>query len=310
MIRSILGTAVLASTMVGGVAAAAETYDLGGAALGVPSVVWYKPAGNDAVAVFVRGKDGRMYAQVGDGEGGGWTGWAAIGDLTLKSDPACVATSSTVIDCVAMGPNNNIFRIRHNAKAFTWTKWENIGGAGAAAPGIARTVDEDGNLMLDVFVEGPGNLLFLNAFDGNEWSDWQNLEVTVGGAVACTDILVVGAHCYDTSGGTAVQYSDLTRNTGSDILIADLGGQVNGKAAPVVSGKKGNNLNVFVNGPGKRLWVKSWDGEFSDWKQLPVAIGSGAPGCGVKKSGGDVWCAVVDGGNGPVTAIQIGEDEL
>lgn len=310
MIKSILGTAVLASMMFGGAAVAAETYDLGGAALGVPSVVWYKPAGNDAVAVFVRGKDGHMYAQVGDGEGSGWTGWAAIGDLTLKSDPACVATSGTVIDCVAMGPNNNIFHIRHNAKAFTWTKWENLGGAGAAAPGIARTVDEDGNLMLDVFVEGPGNLLFLNAFDGDEWSDWQNLEVTVGGAVACTDILVVGAHCYDTSGGTAVQYSDLTRNTGSDILLADLGGQVNGKAAPVVSGKKGNNLHVFVNGPGKRLWVKTWDGEFSDWTQLPVAIGSGAPGCGVKKSGGDVWCAVVDGGNGPVTAIQIGDDEL
>ena len=44
--------------------------------------------------------------------------------------------------------------------------------------------------------------------------------------------------------------------------------------------------------------------------QLPVAIGDGAPGCGIKKSGGDVWCAVVDGGNGPVTAIQISDDEL
>jgi len=310
MFKSILGAAALTSMMLGGAAVAAETYDLGGAALGVPSVVWYKPAGNDAVAVFVRGKDGHMYAQVGDGEGSGWTGWAPIGDLMLKSDPACVATSGTVIDCVAMGPNNNIFHARHNAKAFTWSKWENLGGAGAAAPGIARTVSEDGDVMLDVFVEGPGGRLFLNAFDGDEWSDWQNLSVKVGGAVACTDILVVGAHCYDTSGGSAVQLSDLTRNTGSDVLIADLGGQVNGKAAPVVSGKKGNHLHVFVNGPGKRLWVKSWDGQFSDWTQLPVAIGSGAPGCGVKKSGGDVWCAVVAGGNGGVEAIRIGADEL
>ena len=93
-------------------------------------------------------------------------------------------------------------------------------------------------------------------------------------------------------------------------IVADLGGQVNGKAAPVISGKKGDHLKVFVNGPGKRLWVKSWDGAFSDWTQLQVAIGSGAPGCAIKKSGGDVWCAVVDGGNGPVTAIQISDDEL
>lgn len=310
MIKSILGAVVLGSILAGGVAVAAETYDLGGAAIGVPSVVWYKPGGNDAVAVFVRGKDGLMYAQVGDGEGGGWTGWAPIGDLKLKSDPACVATSTSVIDCVAMGPNNNIYRIRHNAKAFTWSQWENLGGYGTGAPGIARTVNEDGDVMLDVFVSGPNNLLFLNAFDGDEWSDWQNLDVSVGGAVACTDILVVGAHCYDTSGGSAVQFSDLTRTSGDDVLIADLGGQVNGKAAPVVSGKKGNNLHVFVNGPGKRLWVKSWNGQFSDWTQLRVALGSGAPGCGIKKSGGDVWCAVVDGGNGPVTAVWIGEDEL
>ena len=60
MIKSILGAVVLGSMLAGGVAVAAETYDLGGAAIGVPSVVWYKPGGNDAVAVFVRGKDGLM----------------------------------------------------------------------------------------------------------------------------------------------------------------------------------------------------------------------------------------------------------
>ena len=71
-----------------GTASAIDMFDLGGAAAGSPSTVWYKFAGKDAIAVFVRGKDGLMYAQVGDGEGGGWTGWAPIGAEILKSDPA------------------------------------------------------------------------------------------------------------------------------------------------------------------------------------------------------------------------------
>lgn len=309
--KTILAAAILIATALLGDAAAkaADTYDLGGSAKGTPSVVWYKPGGQNAVAVFVRGTDGHMYAQVGDGKGAGWTGWAPIGDLVLKSDPACVATTPNLIDCVAMGPGNAIYRIRHDAKKFTWSAWQNLGGAAAGAPGIARTVNEDGDLALNVFVAGPGKLLFINTLVDGDWSDWQSLGVTVGGTVACTDLLTEGAHCYDTSAGSAVQYSDLTRTTGDDILIADLGGAITGKAAPVSFGDDDDALLLFVNGPGHRLWVKSWDGTFGDWQQLPIAIGAGAPGCAIRKSGGAVWCATVSAG-GSVEAYRILADEL
>ena len=53
--------------------AAAESFDLGGAAKGTPSVVSYKFAGQPAVAVFVRGPADLMYAQVGSSNGATWT---------------------------------------------------------------------------------------------------------------------------------------------------------------------------------------------------------------------------------------------
>lgn len=290
-----------------GTASAIDMFDLGGAAAGSPSTVWYKFAGKDAIAVFVRGKDGLMYAQVGDGEGGGWTGWAPIGAEILKSDPACVATSTSLIDCVAVGKSNNVFHVRYDAKKHQWTDWENLGGFATGAPGLART-SEDGKTTLNAFVSGPDNLLFIDTFDGKGWSDWQSLDVKVGGVVACSDILVVGAHCYDTSSGSAEQLSDLTRTSGSDIFVDHLGGAIEGKVSAVASGMNGDTLRVFVNGPGHRLWFKKWDGQWNEWSQLPVTIHS-APGCAIRKTGGDAWCASVQD-DGKVKMVLVSEAEM
>ena len=287
-------------------ASAIDTYDLGGSALGDPSTVWYKFGGKDVVAVFVRGSDGHLYAQVGDGNGGGWTGWAPIGSELLKSDPACVATSTSLIDCVAVGKNSNVFHVRYNAKKHEWTKWENLGGFATGAPGVART-SADGATALNVFVSGPENTLFINTYDGS-WSDWKSLGVKVGGTVACTDILVLGAHCYDAGANGAEQFSDLTRTSGDEIFVDHLGGAIAGKVSAVATGMNGDTLRVFVNGPGKRLWFKKWDGGWQDWEQLPVTVGS-SPGCAMRKAGGDAWCASVEA-NGTVKMIRIGEDEI
>ena len=205
-----------------------------------------------------------------------------------------------------MGKNNNVFHVRYNAKAHEWSKWENLGGFATGAPGIVRT-SADGATKLNVFVSGPENLLFINTYDG-AWSDWQSLEVKVGGAVACSDILVVGAHCYDTSSGSADQYSDLTRQSGSDIFVDHLGGAIEGKVSAVASGMSGDTLRVFVNGPGHRLWFKKWDGTWHEWAQLPVTVGS-APGCAIRNGGGDAWCASVES-DGTVNMSRVGEGEM
>jgi hypothetical protein len=290
-------------------ALALETFDLGGAAKGDPSVVIYKFAGQDVVAAFVRGPGDLMFAQVGEAAtGAGWTGWAPIGTLALKGSPSCVAPGSSQIDCFAVGPKNAVYHITYDASANTWTDWESLGGAASSNPSAVRTI-ENGDSNLRVFVRGPGNLLFMNTQDeGGDWSDWESLGVTFGGDPACSDILVFGAHCYDTSSGAADQFSDLTNKTGADVFVDHLGGAITHNASAVATGSAGDTLRVFVNGPGKRLWMKKWHGAWADWVEIPVTVNS-APGCAIKKNGSVAWCASVES-NGTVKMIQLKPGEI
>jgi hypothetical protein len=306
MIKQFLAAGALLATCATGTLAL-DTFDLGGAAKDEPSAVWYKFGADDYVAVFVRGPGDLMYANVGSESGDSWTGWVAIGTEALKSPPSCVAFTSTRIDCVAVGAGNEVKHVSYDSDDHEWSDWESLGGFATSDASAVRTV-VDGDRELNIFVRGPADHLFLNTFDGDDWTDWQDLDLTVGSAIGCTDILVLGAHCYDTSGGSARQYSDLTRESGASVFIDELGGAIEGKVSAVATGNAGNTLRVFVKGPGSRLWFKKWNGSWQEWKQLPVAIGS-APGCTIRKSGGAAWCATVTGG-GTVTAIRIPNGEM
>lgn len=286
---------------------ALDTFGLGGAAKGDPSAVWYEFAGNDHVAVFVRGPGDLMFANVGDADGSSWTGWAPIGTEPLKGSPSCVATYEDQIDCFAVGGGNAVRHITYDADAHEWSNWVNIGGFATSDPSAVRTIEGDDEL-LRVFVRGPADHLFMNTDDGG-WSGWEDLDVTFGGNPGCTDILVFGAHCYDTSGGSAQQYSDLTRETGASIFVDELGGIIEKKASGVATGNAGNTLRVFVHGPGHRLWFKKWaGGAWQEWEQLPVTVNS-APSCTIKKSGGDAWCASIES-DGTVKMILIDNGEI
>jgi hypothetical protein len=230
-----------------------------------------------------------------------------IGKQALKGSPSCVARTLSRIDCVAVSANNNVFWTTYDAKKNAWTGWSNLGGYATSDPSAIRTL-EGGVATLRVFVRGPANHLFMNSLEGGAWTDWQDLDGTVGDQLACTDMFLSGAHCYDSSKGSALQLSDITNTTGNDVKVEDLGGIISGKVAPVATGSKGNKLFVFVNGPGKRLWVKSWTGAWSDWTQLAATVVS-APACAVSKSGDAFWCADVEG-NGSVKMVRIAADEL
>ncbi|MGV3492096.1 MAG: hypothetical protein ACO1OG_12335 [Devosia sp.] len=272
---------------------AVDTFDLGGAAKGNPSSVVYKFGGEDHVAVFVRGPADMMYAQVGTMDGSDWTGWANIGTLALKGDPDCVARTSSRIDCVAVGPSNQVYWTSYNASNNSWTGWATLGGLATSDPSIVRT--NNGSTQLRVFVRGPANHLFMNTMEGGGWSDWQDLGKSVGEKISCVDLFNWGAHCYDSTGGSAVQLTNVTETVGPAIVLDDIGGAVNGKVSGISTGGDGDVLRVFVRGPGNKLWVKTWDGGWDDWNQLDASMNS-APGCAMKKAGGDLWCASVTGG--------------
>jgi len=287
-------------------ALALDTFDLGGAGKGTPSVVTYTFAGMDAVAAFVTGPGDLMYAEVGTNDGANWTGWAPIGKQALKGSPSCVARSASRIDCVGVSANNAVFWTSYDAKKNAWTGWTSLGGYATSDPSAVRTI-EGGKALLRVFVRGPADHLFLNTLAGGKWSDWQDLEGTTGTLLSCTDIFVSGAHCYDTSNGKALQLTDITNKTGNDVEVEDLGGIISGKASAVAT-NGGNALHVFVNGPGKRLWVKTWDVGWSDWTQLPTTVIS-APGCAAEKSGDVFWCADVEA-NGAVKMVRLDAGDL
>ena len=274
-------------------ALAVDSFDLGGAAKGNPSSVVYKFGGEDHVAVFVRGPADMMYAQVGTMDGSDWTGWANIGTLALKGDPDCVARTTTRIDCVGVGPSNKVYWTSYNASNNSWTGWTSLGGFATSDPSIVRT--NDGSTKLRVFVRGPADHLFMNTLDGGAWSDWQDLDKTIGTALSCVDLFNWGAHCYDSSGGSAVQLTNVTMTSGPAIMLDNIGGAVNGKVSAISTGADGDVLQVFVRGPGNKLWAKTWDASWNDWQQLDASMSS-APGCAMKKSGGDLWCASVGAG--------------
>lgn len=306
MFKQILGAAALATACATG-AMAVETVDLGGSAKGDPSIVWYQFQGADYVAAFVRGTDGHLFANVGNPADGNWLGWAQIGDELLKGSPSCVATTQLLIDCVAVGANNAVMHVRYNSKLHQWSEWESLGGFATSDPSAVRTANDDGT-ALNIFVRGPNDLLFWNEFKDGGWSDWQNLETNVGTELACSDIFVSGAHCYDTSGGSAVQLTDVTHWVNPAITTEDLGGAIEGKVSGVATGGKGDTLRLFVNGPGHRLWFKKWKGSWAEWKQLPVTV-NGSPACAMKKSGGVAVCLSIEN-DGTTKAILIGNSEI
>ena len=205
-------------------AAAADSFNLGGAAKGTPSTVAYSFAGAPAVAVFVRG----------------------------------------------------------NAKTNAWTGWSSLGGAASGNPSVVRT-SEGGKSQLRIFVRGPLNHLFMNTLGGCKWSDWQDREGTVGKALSCAAVFNLGAHCYDTTANGVLQLTDITHQTGTDVVVENLGGAVSGKVSAVSAG---DIFRVFLLGPGQKLWVKSWSGDWSDWQQTDVDLGS-APGCAVAANGSE-----------------------
>lgn len=289
--RLFLALATLAATIVP--AAAADEFQLGGLAQGVPATVSYKFAGQPAIAVFVRGPANLIYAKVTADNGANWVEWTPIGTVGMKGSPSCVARTSAFIDCVARGTNDSIWWTVFDVKKVKWTGWLDLGGAAKNDPSLVAT-KEDGGTQVRIFMRGAKNHLYMNTLEGGDWSDWEDLDGTIGGQFSCAAVADLGAHCYDSSKGNVFQVMDITHQTGSDVVVEDLGGDINGKVSAVWAG---NSMTLFGRGSNDALMINKWTGAWSGWTQTEQVIGS-APGCAIDGAG-KAWCASV-GANGAV----------
>ncbi len=145
-----------------------------------------------------------------------------------------------------------------------WSGWADAGRLRHLGPERKRT--GDGGTQLRVLVRGPANHLFMNTLDERRAGPTGKISTrSPSAAIACVDLFNWGAHCYDSSGGSAVQLTNVTEETGAGMVLDDIGGAVNGKVSAVSTGADGDELRVFVRGPGNKLWVKTWDTSWDDW---------------------------------------------
>ncbi len=271
---------------------ALDEFQLGGAGKGTPSTVTYKFGGKPAVAVFVQGPANLIYAKVTADNGKNWVDWTPISMDAVNGSPSCVARSSSQIDCVARGPNNSIWWNNFDVAKVKWTGWLDLGGKANTDPSIVAT-KEGNKTQLRIFIRGASNHLFMNTLT-DLWSDWQDLDGTIGSRYSCAAVSNLGAHCYDSTKGNVLQVMDLTHQTGNNVVVEDLGGAASGKVSAIWAG---NAMNVFARGPNDALWLNRWSGSWSGWKQTEAILGS-APGCAIDDSS-KAWCASVSG-NGTV----------
>lgn len=281
-----LAFAVLAATIAP--AAAIDEFQLGGLAQGSPSTVSYKFAGKPAIAVFVRGPANLIYAKVTADNGANWVDWTPISTVGMKGDPSCVARTADFIDCTARGTNNSVWWTVFDVKKVKWTGWLDLGGVAKSDPSIVAT-KENNKTQVRIFMRGDGNHLFMNTLSGGQWSDWEDLDGTIGGRFSCAAVANLGAHCYDSSKGNVQQVMDITHQTGSDVVVEDLGGDISGKVSAVWAG---NEMHLFARGSNDALWLNDWSGSWSGWSETEQVIGS-TPGCAIDGAG-TAWCASVN----------------
>lgn len=282
--RLFLAFTALAATIAP--ALAIDAFQLGGAAKGVPSTVSYKFAGKPAIAVFVLGPGNLVYAKVTADNGKNWVDWTPISMDAVNGDPSCAARNAGQIDCIARGPNNSIYWNSFNVAQVKWTGWLDLGGKANSDPSLVAT-KEGNKTQLRIFSRGASNHLFMNTLT-DLWSDWKDLDGTIGSRFSCAAVANLGAHCYDSSKGNVLQVTDITHQTGSSVVVEDLGGSVSGKVSAVWAG---NAMHVFARGPGDSLWTNEWSGSWSGWTQTEQMIGS-APGCTIDAAA-KAWCASV-----------------
>lgn len=282
--RLFFGLAALAATIVP--ASAIDEFQLGGAAKGTPSTVYYKFGGSPAIAVFVQGPGNLIYARVTADNGKNWVDWTPISMDPVNGSPSCVARSESVIDCVVRGPNNSVYWNSFDAAKVKWTGWLDLGGKANSDPSLVAT-KENNKTQLRIFMRGEANHLFMNTLT-DLWSDWEDLDGTIGARYSCAAVANLGAHCYDSSKGNVLQVMDLTHQTGGDVVVEDLGGNISGKVSAVWVG---NAMHVFARGSNDALWLNDWTGAWSGWKETELFIGS-APGCAIDGDG-KAWCASV-----------------
>jgi len=201
--------------------------------------------------VFVAGTDGILYHRFIDG--GAWQPWEGLPGPpghAVTSEASAVSPELGMVDVFVRGGDAALWHRRYaNGQ---WEGWQRLGGVLAGAPAAVAV----GAGRIDVFVKGTDSRLYLDAFDGNNWS-WTgpggriaDSPVAVSASAGSADAFVMGVD------GALWRWSTSTG-------WAFVGGRI--ATRPGASVRTGGVLDAFVNGVDGRLW--HWSSK-SGWEVL------------------------------------------
>lgn len=267
------------------------TADLQGVIKSDLSAVAFQDKGQNRVAVFGRGSDGRLWWQAGDGNGK-WFGWAAITKMPISVSPSC-ANSSHGLTCNYIGAGDYIWSITYTGGK--WTMNEKTDGLSKSTPGAASYLDEEGKTNIIVFVKDNLGRLVANWKNKDPdtdfwvWHGWTPTGGKISGSPACRQWGPNSPMIYCANkapnGSTVVH-----RLKGATWeLLKNLGGTTTSRPQ-IVAGSLTPGFRVLVRGTdGKIWWRESMKSSWTEWKSTPIETSKG-PACAIQPGSATDWC--------------------
>ena len=265
--------------------------NLGGEVQGELSAVTFKDNGQPRVAVFAKGKDGKLWWQAGDGNGQ-WYGWEAVGSKIMSYSPSC-ANSSHGVTCNYIGAGNYIWSITYTGGK--WTMHEKTDGQSKASPAAASYKDEEGKSNIIVFVKDGLGRLVANwknkdpETDFWKWQGWTPTNGKISGTPACrqagpTSVTIFCA-AKASDGSTVVHKLE-----GASYKSAkNLGGSTTSRPQ-IVAGSVTPGVRVLVRGDDSRIWwSENLLGIWTEWKPTTIKTSKG-PACALQPGAATDWC--------------------
>ena len=194
-----------------------------------------------------------------------FSGWQSLGG-GLTSRPVAAVRGVGIgahVDVFARGLDGSIFFRHRPPWQGSFEDWVSLGGYIVGAPAVVAV----NNNRLMVFGRGGDNALYVNTYDGANWSGYAGL----GGNLTSDPVAVVRGGVVDVFG----------RNVGGDIVSRrwngsfwedwySLGGWLSEGNIDAVATKT-DNIFVFARA-GQTAWVNQLDGGWIGWQSLGEAV--------------------------------------
>lgn len=210
--------------------------------------------------------------------GSGWGAVADLGGSGLAGRPACIATSSTGIDCAVRSGGKVMVR----RLATSWQAWKTA-PAGVTAANQVTAVRR--GAKSDLFAVNASGALYTTSFDGAGFTAWKKIGTGLAEAPDC--MLSSGRlDCFGRTTGSSLWKGDFDGTAWK--AATNLGGSIASRPAVV---RTGTGFSVFAVTAGARLAERDRVGSiWQAWRDLQGSLAALRPSCLLDQPTGRLDC--------------------